>query len=377
MLTGAVALLFEAMPVLRGGIGNVVWVFAWGTGIALAPLTDLEWIDFTGLFATMESMTRAARAAIPGYTGEFGLQIALGRRTIVATGLRWPGIHWDLPQVMLRLGWVGVALAIVLLSIPWFDRFDPARRRMLSHARRRLPQEPITAPAALTEATAAGARPASLGALVYLSPLRGHRSWGVYQMFVAELRLALKGYPWWWYAVAGGLVVAQAASPLEVSRGPLLTAAWIWPVLLWSAMGAREARYGTEHLIFSAPRLLSRQFPAGWLVGVLIAAVSGGGAGVRLLIARNDSGLLGWLAGALFMPTLALALGVWTGSSRPFEGLFAALWYIGPLNRVPGLDFTGCANGPHTFKDACCYLALTAGLLIAAFFGRRQQLRRG
>jgi hypothetical protein len=377
MLTAAIALLFEAVPVLRGGIGNVVWVFTWGMGIALAPLTDLEWIDFTGLFATMGSMTRAARAAIPGYNGEFGLQIALGRPTIVATGLRWPGIRWDLPQVMLRIGWVGVALAIVLLSIPWFDRFDPARRRMLSHARRRLRQEPITAPTAVTEPTAARAQLTPPGALVHLSPLRGLRSWGVYRMFVAELRLALKGYPWWWYALAGGLIVAQGASPLEVSRGPLLTAAWIWPVLMWSAMGAREARCGTEHLIFSAPRLLSRQLPAGWLVGVLIAAVIGGGAAVRLLFARNYSGCLGWLAGALFIPTLALALGVWTGSSRPFEGLFAALWYIGPLNHVPGLDFTGCANGPQTFKDACCYLVLTTGLLIAAFFGRRQQLRRG
>jgi hypothetical protein len=75
------------------------------------------------------------------------------------------------------------------------------------------------------------------------------------------------------------------------------------------------------------------------------------------------------------MPTLALALGVWTGSSRPFEGLFTGLWYIGPLNQVPGFDFTGGANGRHTVEYGCIYLALTTALLAIACFGRRRQLR--
>jgi hypothetical protein len=377
MLTGAAALLFETLPILRGGIGNVVWVFAWGLGIGLAPLTGLQWLDFTGLFTAMASIIPAARAALPGYNGEFGLQIAFGRATIVASGLRWPGIRWDLPQVLLRLAWIGLALALVLVATPLFDRFDPARGRRPSRDRRRSPQESNAAAAIVSGPTSAGVHPSCGDALVHLSPLCGARSWGLYRMFAAELRLALKGYPWWWYALAGGLIVAQCAAPLEISRGPLLTAAWIWPILLWSAMGTREARHGTEQLIFSAPRVLPRQLPAGWLVGVLIAVVTGGGVAVRVLLARNYSGFLGWFAGALFIPTLALALGVWTGSSRPFEGLFTALWYIGPLNRVPGFDFTGCANGPHTVKDACLYLVLTAALLISALFGRRQQLRGG
>ena len=72
-VTGAIALLFETLPILRGGIGNVMWVFAWGT------LTALERLDFTGLFTVMASMTRASSAAIPGYDGGFALQITLGR----------------------------------------------------------------------------------------------------------------------------------------------------------------------------------------------------------------------------------------------------------------------------------------------------------
>ena len=375
VVTGAVALLFETLPILRGGIGNVVWVFAWGLVVGLPVITGLEWLDFTGLFTVMVSITRAASAAIPGYNGEFGLQIALGRNTIVASGLRWPGIRWDLPQVLLRFEWIGVALAFVLFATPFFDRFDPARGRRSFHARRSARRESNEAAANATGPNVASFEPPRSHVRIHLTPLSGPRSWGFLEMFAAELRLALKGYPWWWYAVAGGLVVAQCAAPLEVSRGPLLTAAWIWPILLWSAMGAREARHGTEQLIFSSPGVLPRQLPAGWLVGVLIAVVTGGGVAVRLLLAANYPGLLGWFAGALFVPTLALALGVWTKSSRPFEGLFTGLWYIGPLNRVPGLDFTGTANGRHTVEYGCIYFALTAALLAVAFLGRGRQLR--
>jgi hypothetical protein len=160
-----------------------------------------------------------------------------------------------------------------------------------------------------------------------------------------------------------------------VSRGPLLCVAWIWPVLLWSAMGAREARHGTEQIVFACPGILPRQLPAEWLAGVLIAVVTGGGVAARLLVAADYPGVLGWFAGALFIPSLALALGVWTKSSRPFEALFTALWYSGPLNRVPGLDFTGSANGTHTVEYACVYALIAGGLLAAAFWRRGWQLR--
>ena len=375
-LTGALALLFETLPALRGGIGNVVWVFAWGTGIGLAPLTGLPWLDFTGLFGVMASITRAASAAIPGYNGEFGLQIALGRPTIVANGLRWQGLQWDPSEVLLRLAWIGVAFALVLLATPCFDRFDPSRGRKLSRAGRRSGQQSRGRAADILEPTGTSAAPSRSRPVAHLTPLEGARSWGLHRMFVAELRIELKGYPWWWYMLAGALIVAQCAAPLEVSRGPLLTAAWIWPILLWSSMGAREARYNTEQLIFSSPRVVPRQVPASWLAGVVIATTMGAGVAMRLLLARNYSGLIGWLAGALFIPTLALALGVWTKSSRPFEGLFTGLWYIGPLNRVAGFDFTGGANGQHTFEYACVYFVLTAALLIAALLGRWRKLRR-
>ena len=374
-LTGAVALLFETMPVLRGGIGNVVWLFTWGMGIGLAAVTGLEWLDFSGLLAVMNSITGAARAAIPGYSGEFGFQVSL-EPARVASGLRWTGLRWDLPQILLRLEWIAVALALVLAATFFFDRFDPARGHASSRSPRRVRQKLERAASHTREPVGELPLPSGAGLPVHLTPsVRGARGLGLHRMLAAELRLAFKGYPWWWHAVTLGLVVAQCATPIDISRGPLMTASWIWPILLWSPMGAREARHGTGQLIFSAARILPRQLPACWLAGVTIAAGTGVGAAIRLLLAGSYPGLLAWVAGALFIPALALSLGIWTESSRAFEGIFTGLWYIGPLNRVPGFDFTGAANGARTTEYAVIYLALTAAFLTTALLGRRRQLR--
>jgi hypothetical protein len=195
------------------------------------------------------------------------------------------------------------------------------------------------------------------------------------RLFAAELRLALKGLRWWWYVVAAALLAAQIFAPLELSRGLLLGVAWIWPILIWSAMGARESRFGTNELLFSSARILRRQLPACWFAGVAVALLTGMGAAIRLFLAGQNDSLMAWLAGALFLPSFALALGIWSRSSKPYEGLLTALWYIGPMNRTPGLDFTGAANGPLTLHYSVIYLALSAALLTLAFFGRARQLR--
>src|SRR5204863_2225328 len=108
---------------------------------------------------------------------------------------------------------------------------------------------------------------------------------------------------------------------------------------LWSALGTRESRHGTGLLLFSSPHPITRQLPAIWIAGVAISIATGGGLGVRFLLAGDMPAFASWLAGAAFIPALALALGVWTGSGKFFEVLYLLLWYAGPLNRVAELDY--------------------------------------
>jgi hypothetical protein len=187
----------------------------------------------------------------------------------------------------------------------------------------------------------------------------------------AELRLMLQGHKWWWYAVAGALFVACVASPVAASSGGVILAAWIWPMLVWSQMGSREARYATGALIFSSPRALQRQLPAVWVAGVLVTLATGGGLAIRLLIARDWHELAGFAAAVCFIPSLALALGILTGGSKFFEALYTAWWYTGAAHHLRGGDFTGTVAASST---PVVYLALTGLLLAVCWTRRRTQL---
>jgi hypothetical protein len=91
-----------------------------------------------------------------------------------------------------------------------------------------------------------------------------------------------------------------------------------------------------------------------------------------LVRSQDVNGLLAWTTGALFIPALALALGALSGGRKLFEVLYVAWWYSGPLNGVAGLDFMGAR------ADALwpAYLAVAAGLLVAAIALRWRQLYR-
>ena len=379
-LTAAMALLFEMLPVLRGGVGNVLWLFVWAMGgIALPDVSGRLWLDPLGVMTVGNSMREAARGVIPAYKDSFSLTIDTHRTQFLST-LRWEGMHWTAGVVELRLAWFGAAVAIALVAAIFFDRFDAARGWQFSWRR-------PAAMAAVANGVLAGggdlaagdsmlAAGAAAGTRLHLTALsRGAHSSAFWRLFIAELRLAVQGARWWWYVAALGFLIAEFVVPLEPARGPLLGTAWLWPVLIWSAMGSRETRFATRGLIFASSGILQRQLPACYLAGVAVAVLAGAGVGIRLLMAGQTGNFAGWAAGALFLPALALALGVISGSGKSFEALLTALWYVGPINHTVGIDYTGWAGGSSAPRYAAIYVMMTAGLLAAAFFTRSRQLR--
>ena len=97
---------------------------------------------------------------------------------------------------------------------------------------------------------------------------------------------------------------------------------------------------------------------------------------LRLLLAGEWGAVGAVLVGSCFVPALALALGVWTGSSRAFEGLYTALWYVGPLQPIPFLDFMGASREAVRMGMPFVFAGASAVLLALAFVGRRHQMRR-
>ena len=364
VLVAALAILFETLPGLRGGLGNAVYALAW---LGLLPISfDVN----TGLDLISSSVLATLRTQYPG--GEFDASQGINPAWYgTAHTFYWEGIPWTAGIILERLAWIGagflaVALATVAFAFSSVIAGDGLRPRL---TRTRAPRR--AAPTLAREGVVPRARQVSLAPLP-----PGAKRFRFDRVLWAELRLALVGQPWWWYLGALGWAIGGLLAPVDLSREYLLPAAWLWPLLIWSTMGAREVQHRTEELILTNPHPLRRQLPATWLGGLIVAMLTGSGVALRLVLAGDWSTLLAWAVGALFIPTLALALGAWTGSGKAFEGLYAAIWYFGPVNQLATLDFMGATDKSVAAGVPFYYLALTAILMGQAVVGRMRQLGR-
>ena len=290
-------------------------------------------------------------------------------------------MDWSADKFLLRMPYVIAALGSLLLAARAFNRFDSAGRpsswisSKLRRVRVGLPWRKRRDEAA-NDDPAGDATPAA-GPAVHLSRLSDDRGGlTLVTTLRAEARWLAKGLRWRRYAVAGGLIVAALLMPLDSVHRWLLPVAWVWPVLAWSPMGVRESQHHVDQLLFSAGHPLRRQLPATWLVGFTLAIVTASGAWIRFLIDGDSDAVFATLAGALFIPSLALALGTWTISSKVFQIVFLSLWYIGPMQRVVNFDFIGtdpalamASSVPATFA------AVSVALIAASVLGRARRIR--
>lgn len=363
LITASAAVLFETLPGLRGGLGNVVYFFVWTAAITLG-VTGLD--DPSGLQLLYRSSREALHKLDPSGPENFSFSLTIGGEHAVRT-FSWNGIHWNASILAMRLFWIATAIAISLLGALFFHRFDPARS-----SRKLRTQIEFQAPNPSSEEQARAISANTQWPSAQLTPLaRGASQSRFLQLVLSECRLTLKGRRWWWYVIAIGLVIGSLVSPRADVRSGLLVAAWLWPIFRWSHMGCREAQHATGALLFSSPRSLSRQLPALWTAGVLVALLTGSGVGIRLLLSAEWHSLAAWFAGALFIPSLALALGVWTGGSKAFEALYIVWWYIGPAHQMPGLDFMGTTP---LSSSPMLYGSMALALIATAYWRRRQNL---
>jgi hypothetical protein len=362
-MVAAVAVLFEAIPFLSGGFGNVVYFFAF---VMMIPFTmeskiveTIPAIEPLGMALLKSDMASEVLLVFPDYDGSFMLG---GLETAITGTFTWHGIDWTSTVIATRLAYVGLAVLVTLLAALFFDRFDPSRARPRKTRTRNIASSSTPELVSVSQTLPA----------VTLTPLNlAANRFNFLNVLIAELKLLLKGQRWWWYAGAAGLIVVSLANSIELTRQYILPLAWIWPVLLLSPLGNREARDNVQQLAFSSAAPLMRQLPAQWIAGFAVILIMGSGAVLKFILSGQTAGLIAFFSGALFIISLALALGVWSGTSKPFEIVYVTLWYLGPLNNVPGLDFIGA----HTDGRPEFFIPFSLALTAFAFLGRARQLR--
>jgi hypothetical protein len=412
-LAAAMAVLFECVSFLQGGLGNVIYFAIWLGALILVLSGSIDEAtglvqptsDLYGFTRHMADIQRQVLAADPDAGIGSGLVNTAGsfEGTFV-----WDGSGWKLGMILERIIWLGIAGAIALVAAIPFDRFDPACRRARRRHRGAVSQASQSRKDGLAalhswsmvnrvaklmsranredrqhgKLAEASHPPVNTDAMswenarIHLTPLAAPaQRWRFPAAFAAELKLMLKGQSLLWYAGALALNLACLLNPSEAVQRYLLSMVWVWPVLVWSQMGVRERRYGTDQIVFSMPRPALRQLPALWMAGVAVAVVAGSGGWFYLALRGEMVSVLVWFGGTLFVPALALAFGVWTGNSRAFEMVYLLLWYVGLIEQVPALDYAGATASSLEMGMPLVYLGISAGLVALALLRRQQQIR--
>jgi len=373
-LVSAVAVFFEVIPFFRGGFGNIFYFVLFLVAIVVSlsgvgfneqgmivnPVNDMFGASLVGA-----SMSSCAHQAFPAHQLNFGVGYTITNAPIQT--FIWQGVHWTLTAVLGRLLWAAIALGLALVSALVFDRFDPAQNKIRKDRRQGLIKR-LWSKVQMVELPQFKIFSAIRPGLLNLSPF--------WRLIAAETGLLLRGLHWWWYVVAVVLAAAAAVNEDLITNQGLLLAAWLWPVLVWSKLGVMANLNHTQKLIFSSPYPLKRQLSATWISGVLVSVLTGVGVGVYFVFNSDWQHLLGWLVAVVFIPSLALCLGTWSKSSKPFEALYVVWWYLGPVSQVPGFDFmilnpTTGDSMPYTL-----YITAAASLLALAFLGRKLQLEK-
>ncbi|RZD68496.1 hypothetical protein C0Q57_12680 [Streptomyces albidoflavus] len=355
-LTAAAALLFETVPVLRGGLGNIAWFcVALVVGIK-GQSADTPFGGF-GAGPAADSL-RAALTEEFGKAGDHTFSLGLTQIPEPLTPFRWDGFTFGGDFLVSRLLLVAAAVALALLPALWFGRHDPTRGGPADGA----------SPAADAPAPVPAYAPAPAAVLALALPRtaaeRGGRTFG--RLLAGEVRILAGGVSPWWWAVAAALTVAGLTLPLDAVTGLVLPAVWIWPVLVWSRLGSLPVEHGMEGLLgaYPAPR---RRLLAAWGSGVVLTAVLGVAPLLRMAFAADLPGLAAWLGGVLFIPSLALLLGVVCRTHRVFQVVYLPLWYL-VVNQVAALDFMGAVREAGVPAGPTPLFPLLALLLLGATF---------
>jgi len=232
-VTAALAVLFESLPVLRGGVGNVLYFFLWTFLIAfgasatehgIAPDRARPFTDFTGIISVMSQMQSQVRGLDPQYDN--GASFSIGSTQRTTKSFLWAGTRWTAPILLSRLMLLAVAFALALLAALFFDRFDPARASWLPQKKPKAPKaipadalpipQDLRLPKLPVGSLADGPRRHS--SVSHLAPLArtGSRT-RFFTMVVAEFKLLLRGHAWWWYLGAAGAFPARSR-PLRSHR---------------------------------------------------------------------------------------------------------------------------------------------------------------
>lgn len=356
LLISSAAVLFETISFFKGTFGNVVYFFIWSAVISVdfSLPENINTFDILGFRIISKNLKNLF--PVSGDTVGFSWSY---RSMSAVKPVVWEGIDWNSNIIFQRLIVIIVALIITLISVLFFNRFDTCKQKHKKFKKDNVGISPILVPKNKTIPDV------NVCDLTTVSP-----KFKFLNLINAEIKLMIKGLNWWWILIEFAFNILCIFSPIEIVQDYIFPITWLLPIAIWSSMGCREKRYSTNQLIFSAENSANHQIPAVLFAGLFMSFITGSGMLVRLIITGNLQALLPFAAGALFIPSFALCLGVLADTNKLFEVIYIVVWCLGPINHIFILNFTEVLNYSSYIKSIL-YIIVSLVFLLSSILIRQ------
>lgn len=346
-MVAALAITFEAIPLLSGRFGDVVYFFLWTMMMAMPAMFlikgvgAIRYFDVTGLGFLFEQIRQAHHTqSISIGAGPFDRALPL----VVMKGLTIGGLG-----LVQRLTSTFLPLLLFPVALLFFHRFDPARVRAAGASSRR----------------GWGARFSAM-AKPFVRPFTAAAMRG--RVF-ADVAMTFAAQP-----VAGIVLIAIAIA--SIASAESLPISFALAAIFVADVASRDARAGTLGLIHAAPHLRERfvlwKVASTTLTALVILFVP-----VARAAATRPDAAIQLVLGIVFIGAAAAALGAITSNPKAFIVVFLSFWYIvvNDKGATLALNFAGW-YGRGSLTVSATYAAIALVLDIAAEVTHRARLVR-
>ncbi|WP_351008460.1 hypothetical protein [Shewanella sp. S1-58-MNA-CIBAN-0166] len=345
----AIAIMFESIKWLRGGLGNVVYFFLWIGSI----VQTIE--SVSGIGALVDHLDAEVAERFPLQQGNTNIGINISDETREINTFVWQGIEPTIMHLWGALPLLLICLGCLVLAFIFFDRFSA---HSLSENKPDLWMN-------FTLKT----KVASLLDSFFVT-LTQHFAFT--RLLRLELKLILKGHSVYWFI---GLLVLNGIQ-LFISQDLLLSIflpiSWLWCVLVISQLGQLEKQSNTVELMTYSKQSPILQSLASYSAAWMLLGLASMGSVLRFTGGAEWLLLVQLIIAISFTVSLAYFCGTFTGTKRMFEVLYPALWYMGPIQAALYVDFFG-VNSQASWQAGVPYLffATAIGLLMLTVSAKR------
>ena len=338
---GAIAIMFESIKWLRGGLGNITYFFLW----ILSIVQTIE--NVSGIGAMFEQLKAEITTRFPEQEASSNIGIRVGDQAIETKTFIWQGVDPMIAYLSGILPLLSITVISLIIAFFCFDRFsqisiveDKKVNRLSIFLQKNVVHK--------------------LDSLFNLCS----RHWAFTRLLHLELKLILKDHSTYWLLGILVLNIIQLSVDRQLLNTVFLPVSWLWCLLIISQLGQKEKQANTLELITYSSQSTILQRLASYCSGWILLFLASTGSVLRFVASADYLLLIQLMVAISFTISLAIFCGRYSGSKRLFEALYPALWYMGPIQAAVYVDFFG-VNSQKSWQLGmpCVFFVIAVALL--------------